>query len=206
MRTAEQPRRRDRTASEARILAAAWELFEEGRPLAGINLQAVADRAGVNRSLVYQYFGDRDGLVRAALADRVAKAAGLYAESRAMPFPERRKRIFEMSLVDPRASQILVQLVLAGDEEVRIFPLLEATQAALERDRAEGVLPAKADAVVMHAMTVICHLGYMAVRTRVAAELSIPLDELDRRAGAVFGDMVDGLIERTSARLSGRDD
>ncbi|HAM48545.1 MAG TPA: TetR family transcriptional regulator, partial [Alphaproteobacteria bacterium] len=47
----------DRGASEAALEAAALRLLRRHGVLAGLNLREVADEAGVNRGLVYHYFG-----------------------------------------------------------------------------------------------------------------------------------------------------
>src|SRR5690606_36581152 len=57
----------DRAATEAALEQAALRLLERNGVLAGLNLREVADEAGVNRGLVYHYFGSRRDLLRAAL-------------------------------------------------------------------------------------------------------------------------------------------
>jgi AcrR family transcriptional regulator len=187
---------RDRRVTERRILDATWRLFDRGGPLAGINLQEVADEAGVNRSLVYQYFGTREQLVRSALAERLKQARQLYRAGRALPFAERKRQAFAVALADPAPTRLMTQLVLAGDEELRVLPMLDASRGALARDLADGSLPPGADAEVMHAMTVVLYLGYAVFRERLAAELGIDPVELDDRAADVYGLMVDGLVAR----------
>lgn len=54
--------RLDPEARRAQILDAAYELLET-RGVAAMTVEDVADAAGVSRSLVYMYFGDRDGMV-----------------------------------------------------------------------------------------------------------------------------------------------
>src|SRR5215207_9651136 len=77
------PRVRTRLAREERreqIIAAATEVFG-GRDPADVTFEEIADAAGVSRALVYNYFGDRHGLVEAvylrhveALRERVTAA------------------------------------------------------------------------------------------------------------------------------------
>jgi AcrR family transcriptional regulator len=54
--------RLDPEARRAQLVAIAYRLLEE-RGLDSVSVEDVADAAGVSRSLVYAYFGDRDGLV-----------------------------------------------------------------------------------------------------------------------------------------------
>jgi AcrR family transcriptional regulator len=54
--------RLDPEARRAQLVTIAYRLLDE-RGLDSVSVEAVADAAGVSRSLVYAYFGDRDGLV-----------------------------------------------------------------------------------------------------------------------------------------------
>jgi len=54
--------RLDPEARRAQLVETARQLLEE-QGLDTMSIEAVADAAGVSRSLVYAYFGDRDGLV-----------------------------------------------------------------------------------------------------------------------------------------------
>ena len=197
------PPGRDRRVTERRILDATWRLFEQGGPLGGLNLQAVADEAGVNRSLVYQYFRDREQLLRTALTERLKRGRPLFRAGHALPFAERKRQTFAIALTDPAPARLITQLVLAGNEEVRALPLLAGARDALARDLADGSLPPGADADVMHAMTVVLSLGYAVFREHMAAELDIDPVQLDDRAAEVFGLMIEGLVARTDQPRSG---
>jgi AcrR family transcriptional regulator len=64
---AEPARARTRLAREERreqIVDAAAEVFQ-GRNPADVTFEEIADAAGVSRALVYNYFGDRDGVLEA---------------------------------------------------------------------------------------------------------------------------------------------
>jgi TetR/AcrR family transcriptional regulator len=60
------PQRRDPAASRKKLLAAARREFA-GKGLAGARVDEIAERAGVNKQLVYHYFGDKDALYLAVL-------------------------------------------------------------------------------------------------------------------------------------------
>ena len=165
---------RDRRVTERRILDATWRLFDRGDAAApGSTCRRWPSEAGVNRSLVYQYFGTREQLVRSALAERLKQARQLYRAGRALPFAERKRQALAVALADPAPTRLMTQLVLGGDEELRVLPMLDASRGALARDLADGSLPPGADAEVMHAMTVVLYLGYAVFRERLAAELGI---------------------------------
>ncbi len=195
---------RDRGATEERILDAAWRLFERGGPLSGLNLQEVADEAGVNRSLVYQYFGTREEVVRRALARRLELARPAFVAGYRLPFAKRRLRAFNVVLKDPLPAKIMAQLLLAGEPDARALPMFEGARGALQRDLAEGSIPRDADAEVMHAMTAVMNLGYAIMREQLAGELGINLPELDRRAASVFDRMLKGLVVGAPGSCTGR--
>jgi TetR/AcrR family transcriptional regulator len=58
--------RRDPEATRAKLLAAARREFAE-KGLAGARVDEIAERAGVNKQLVYHYFGDKDAIYLAVL-------------------------------------------------------------------------------------------------------------------------------------------
>lgn len=63
------PRRRDRRGTEAKLRAAVEDLIVEAG-FGALSAAAVAKRAGVDKMLIYRYFGDLKGLVRSiAFAD-----------------------------------------------------------------------------------------------------------------------------------------
>jgi TetR/AcrR family transcriptional regulator len=60
------PQRRDPAATRKKLLTAARREFAS-RGLAGARVDDIAERAGVNKQLVYHYFGDKDALYLAVL-------------------------------------------------------------------------------------------------------------------------------------------
>jgi TetR/AcrR family transcriptional regulator len=60
------PQRRDPIATRRKLLTAARREFAKGG-LAGARVDEIAARAGVNKQLVYHYFGDKDALYLAVL-------------------------------------------------------------------------------------------------------------------------------------------
>src|ERR1700755_2544802 len=60
------PRPRDPAATRQKLLAAARQEFAR-HGLAGARVDEIAARAGVNKQLVYHYFGDKDALYLAVL-------------------------------------------------------------------------------------------------------------------------------------------
>lgn len=66
VRTTSEPRTRDPERTRGSILAAATKEFSE-RGLEGARVDAIAERAGVNKRMLYHYFGDKDDLFLAVM-------------------------------------------------------------------------------------------------------------------------------------------
>ncbi|UUZ59515.1 TetR/AcrR family transcriptional regulator [Nocardioides sp. B-3] len=162
--------------------------------LNGLNLQQVAEEAGVNRALIYQYFGSRQGLLRAALAGLSWEASAVFHKDRALPFAERRRRVFSEAIVH-RAFLKLETLVALDGGSIDPFPALDATREDLARDKETGALPPDTDALIAHVMTAATYLGYTAYREVFAARLGVAPEELDVRAQATFDQMLGGIID-----------
>ena len=69
-----------RDDTDSRILAAAGEVLM-GEGLAGLEVDEVAARSGIGRSTVYRRFGDRNGLIAAALAHEVRRLFSVLADA-----------------------------------------------------------------------------------------------------------------------------
>lgn len=82
------PRHPDRAATEAALEEAALRSLERDGVLAGLNLREVAAEAGVNRGLVYRYFGSPRELLRAALRSDARRRSSEVVESAGLPLRE----------------------------------------------------------------------------------------------------------------------
>ncbi|HEX8804723.1 MAG TPA: helix-turn-helix domain-containing protein, partial [Acidimicrobiales bacterium] len=179
-RRPQEPRTPDRAATEAALERAALELLERDGVLGGLNLREVADEAGVNRGLVYHYFGSRRDLLRAALGSDVRQRMRDLKQGVSLPARERYLR-FLRTMIKPRHRRAVVLsalLVLDGDKGVRLDPDREGRHRRFVRDVEEGQLPADLDADAHWAATSSLVFGYALFRTRFAEELGIDIDEL----------------------------
>src|SRR5437879_12604016 len=89
------PQRRDPAATRRKLLTAARREFaSSGR--AGARVDEIAARAGVNKQLVYHYFGDKDALYLAVLE-------WVYEEIRA----QERKRNLERLPPEPAITNVI---------------------------------------------------------------------------------------------------
>jgi AcrR family transcriptional regulator len=130
------PRPRDRAATEARILGAVGEvLARDGFGAIGVN--AIARQAGVDKVLIYRYFGGLPELLRAwgqsgRFWPRVADLLGPEPQALlALPAAERWARFFE-HFIDELCSRPLTLEVLAAElvERNELTAILEAEREA----------------------------------------------------------------------------
>lgn len=186
-------RTRDRARTEADLLDATFDLLQRDGIFAGLNLQEVADRASVNRGQIYQYFGDRRSLLRAAVVHRAREWAAGAKRHWEESFSQRRKAMFRNALANPSVPIVEALLAIDRDPEYHSLPEIARTRIALERDQQSGALPAEADAVALHAFTVAATKGYALFRESLARDIGVPVDELDARVRAVYDQVIDGM-------------
>jgi TetR/AcrR family transcriptional regulator len=141
-------RERNPDRSRERLLAAAVEEFS-AKGFAGARVEAIAQRAGLNKQLISHYFGGKDGLYRAVTAERRARLAGELAELTA-GVGESLTRLFDWARRDPLWLRTQLWEALEGDER----PIgADDDRRALYQDRvrwlsaeqARGALPSGLD-------------------------------------------------------------
>lgn len=170
----------DREATEEALRDAAMTLLYRQGILAGLNLREVADEAGVNRGLVYQYFGSRRALLRSALFNRAKENVAEISAAAGQPWRKRLSQLFWSSLRLPDPIRLTALLVLDGDERPRLLPKREEGRAALAADAARGELSVQ-DVDALHATLAATIYGYTLFRESLAREIDVPVEELDGR-------------------------
>jgi AcrR family transcriptional regulator len=185
-----------RAETERQLEKAALRLLDRDGVLAGVNLREVADEAGVNRGLVYHYFGSRRALLRAALRSDARRRFETVRSGDRLPFAARWRRFLGLMSDQRRAVLLMTMLVLDSDEELRTMPLLDQTQELLAADKESGGLAPDTDTTALHAAIVSFTWGYQVYREALAREFEIEPDDLDDRVGIVFDRMLGGLAPR----------
>jgi AcrR family transcriptional regulator len=193
MTSSTRPRTPNRPATEAALQAAALDLLERNGVLAGLNLREVADEAGVNRGLVYHYFGTRRDLLRSALRRDVEQRLADFAPGQELPAAARYERLLRTALGHQQAIVLALLLVLDGDKDVRVIPDLDWVRERLDRDVDEGALPADVDGIGVHAAVASLVYGYTALREHLADELAVDPGDLDERVASTVGRLVGSL-------------
>ncbi|WP_042364787.1 TetR/AcrR family transcriptional regulator [Streptacidiphilus neutrinimicus] len=139
------PRPRDAEATKALLLRAATEEFAE-HGFAGARIDRIAERAGANKRLLYVYFGDKQALFDAVVADQ---AVGVF---RAAPMDDGdlvafAAARFDYVLAHPEAGRIAAwrafeQLAATETEIANFRSRVDAVAAAQRAGRVRADLPA----------------------------------------------------------------
>ena len=161
---------------------AALRLLKKDGVLAGLNLREVADLAGINRGLVYHYFGSRGELLRSALrrgSDRRHDA--YWASDESVGFVERIGRMFTQSIKQAEQGRLAAILLIDGQTKIRMMPRREQTQRDLRVDQEAGRISSEIDLVALHAFIQSLSMGYVVARKQLAAEFGIGVRDLDGR-------------------------
>lgn len=207
--------RRDREATKRRLVEATIEILrDEGFEQVGVN--AIADRAGVSKILIYRYFGDLDGLLR-AVADELDPLQSQTAErlfatigDDASPGEIIERIVVELSAAlrrDDLTKQLLIWELSRQNEVTRIMSeareevgvALSSRLAELLRDK--GV----AAGLDVHALLAIVTAGvsYLSLRAD-AVELyngvNIQTSDGWRRIGSTLRLMLDRLVDAEATR------
>ncbi|MCC6645472.1 MAG: TetR/AcrR family transcriptional regulator [Polyangiaceae bacterium] len=135
---------RDPERTRARILAAALAEFAS-RGLAGARVDAIAAAAGVNKRMLYHYYGHKDDLYNAVLQDRLERRGASMASA-----PDDPLRTIEMFQREVREDTDWVRFLMWEALEQTESPLVGECErqskcatavAMIERMQANGFLP-----------------------------------------------------------------
>ncbi len=169
------PPPRDRAATEARILGAVGEvLARDGFGAVGVN--AIARQAGVDKVLIYRYFGGLPELLRAwgesgHFWPRLADLLGPEPHALlALPAAERYARFFDHFIDDMRRRPLTLEVLAAELLERNALPaILDAARAAWGRE-AERVLGGAEFATRAHlqgvTLLLVAGVQYLLLRSR----------------------------------------
>lgn len=172
------PRPRDAEATRRALLGAATAVFAE-HGFAGARVDEIARRAGVNKRMIYAYYGDKEGLYHAVLSSRLAapKAATELAAS-----ADPRKALedlvrwwFRLLAEDPAFARLLAWDLLSGRPRGRdvlldsAAPTLDLVEGLVRRAAASGALhPGLGPELFRTAVIALC-LGYALQRPAIEA-------------------------------------
>lgn len=164
-----EPQRRDREATEQRIVdAAARVLARDGA--AGFGINAVAAEAGADKKLIYRYFGDLGGVL-AVLGAQLELWAGPTEPPTGKTYGDRVGEVFNGYSAHVRRDPLLQRLL--AWELAEAAPALKsldaarskAMQAALPMLRGAEGPPDDVDAPAINAV-LLAAINYLALRAR----------------------------------------
>lgn len=192
----QKPQTSDRAASEAMLETAALRLLQQNGVLAGLNLREVADEAGVNRGLVYHYFGSRQQLLRSALRRDVKARLEEILASGGLPFNARIRQLVRTMLGQSEAVTLSTLLLLDAREKLPVAPLKDQWIEGFRKDMTEGKIASDTDMQALLALITALSYGYVVFRQAIAEELELPATDLDFRVDEIFGKML-GVFEES---------
>ena len=175
-----------RHATEVLLEDTAVALVRDQGVLAGLNLQEVAERAGVNRGLIYHYYGSRGALLRQAFQRRVGPLLEFVDSVSGLPFRPRVKHWFEGMVLHRAEIRLAALLLLDGTAPIRVMPRLRETQQGLADDVEAGSLDPGVDRQALNVLVPAALYGYVMFRDAFAAELGLTTEQLDRRVWALW--------------------
>lgn len=176
------------------IESSALQLLAEQGVLSGLNLREVADRASVNRGLVYHYFGSRRALLRSSLRRTFHQVARVVAMPEPPPPPgPLAAGLFRDSLDFHSRWRTIALLLLDDDSDVKILPMIDNSQRIFNEAKAAGLIASDADAQDFIALLWSIIYGYAMLRPAFTRELGLPPEAIDGRLETLLGRLFSAL-------------
>ncbi|WP_193072108.1 TetR/AcrR family transcriptional regulator [Pseudomonas sp. FME51] len=141
-----------KTEVRQRLVQATRHLLSiEGRD--GASSRAICALAGVGAPTIYHYFGDLDGLHRAAIDETYEQVAEAYLQGTRERGPQQGLRngwgaFNQFARQEPLMCRLVIQHILAGDPPMAVAETLATVEADLSRLYNEGVLSCPAHEAV----------------------------------------------------------
>lgn len=176
----------DREATELSLERAALALLERDGVLAGLNLREVADEAGVNRGLVYHYFGNRQQLLRAALRRDTRERLASIMSAQTTSLGERVTSRYRAVIAHRESIKLLTLLALDGDSHVRMVYARQTTIPELADAMQRGEIPRDISPAALQVALNALTFGYALFRQRYSNELEVPPEQLDDEVERAF--------------------
>src|SRR5438034_3881064 len=94
------------TSTKERLLGAAFEEFAK-RGFAGARIDEIAARAGANKALIYQYFGDKEALFKLVLETKMGELDRIATDD-AERLHEAIGEFFDFHAANPALSKLML--------------------------------------------------------------------------------------------------
>ena len=185
-----------REETEQVVIDSTLRLLEKNGILAGLTIRDVVRESHVNQGQVYQYFGDRQGLLREAIRRKVSSDMPDMSVHFRLPFRQRRRRMWRWALENAPLVQLQALLAVEGETDVPMFPSFDDAVDRVRRDQSDREVDASLDPMLTHLMTTSMYLGYALFRRVMAARSNTTLADLDARAEEFFLEIIDRMGPR----------
>lgn len=172
-------RPRDASATREILVEAAAEAFAENG-FAGARVDGIARRAGVNKAMIYAYYGDKEGLYRAVLSSRLAAPVLSLARDAgrdALQSLGDVVRAYLRVMIEDRPFARLVAWDLLSPQPARREALVQSLRPALElidsvarRARESGLLPDGCAPALFRVAVIALGLGYSIQHSALEAD------------------------------------
>lgn len=153
--------------SRSLILAAAQEEFKE-RGFAGGRVERIAQRAGVNKQLIFYYFESKAGLFRATVNAAAENVAGAQRSVTGTRIRDTLAQLFALLSQRPDEVELLIQAIRSPESAAQpvqqlLLPPLNQVRSAITAGQGVGAIrdDVDPDAGALHAVVLI--LGYLAL-------------------------------------------
>ena len=158
------PAKAEEDGTRAKILNVALQEFSR-LGLSGARIDAIAAESGVNKGMIYYYFGSKEGVYVAALEESYRRfreiEGGLHIDESEAPLPALRQLVgasFDFHAAHPEFIRMVMSENINQGEYIRQIPELRAiNRSAIDllerlcrRGIAEGVFRADVDPVDLH--------------------------------------------------------
>lgn len=175
-----------RQGTEEQLERAALALLREHGVLAGLNLRAVADLAGVNRGNVYHYFGSRRQLLQSALRRRLQRNRHSVDRKDTSSFEAWIAWFFKFMIQQSDPVGWTALLVLDGDHKQDIMTFYDILVEDLRDFQARGELDPSIDPAILHVLISSATRGYVIHRRPLARQVGMRQRDLDEKVAALF--------------------
>jgi len=186
--TAENRMQRQESDVRRRLLDAAMKCFLED-DYRSVSMRRVAQMAGSNMSMIYYYFGNKEGLfeevLRSWLQPLIDNMKSPQAESSPNSIEEFYRMYYRAALAHPRFPLLIMKTLNASDAPGARFlcetVLERGRQSGLEwgrRMQAEGKIAPDVDLELLRIAAVSMSMMPMLIRDFLAKQFNEPIDEV----------------------------
>lgn len=188
MSTIEKPPRGKQQVHRA-LIDAGIKLFSE-RGMKNVSVRELADEAGVNHSLLFRHFGNKDGLIKVVFEKRFERM-GVFKDTKVTDGEQMLETSIRAVIQDEQLWRLMTFAALEGSDWILSSissPYIKATLSQLKKSQDEGAIYNGVEASVLLGSGFALGLGWAVFRKILMAvagaenrnfeELRIQVDQL----------------------------